>query len=117
MDETCWICGVKMPSMKIREALKEDPTFLDGHTHFGSLSRFDNESHCCDECGETEAVAFILSPLSNYWKAWIKAAMDEAQKAGDRDNWRAAVCMARGSLIGHHEWQLETFQNMMEKLE
>ena len=115
--EDCWICSVKLPSMKVREALKTDPTFLDGVSHFGSLSRFDNESYCCDECGEVEAIGWMMAPLSDHWRAWIRMTMDEAQEQKDRDKWRAAICMARGAMLGHHEASLATFEKMMEKFE
>jgi len=113
----CWICGVKLPSMKVRAALKLDPTFLDGHEHLGSISRFDNNSHCCDECGQVEAVGVLLAPLSPVWRGWVREAMLNAQQTEDRELWQAAVCMARGAMIGHHENDLELFDRMMEKFE
>lgn len=114
--EQCWICGVDMPSMKVRAALKQDPTFMDGHTHFGSLSRFDNESHCCDECGQVEAMWHILAPLTDEWKSWIGHRLTEAQQTKDRDMWKAGICMARGALLGHHERSHDAFEKMLEKM-
>lgn len=115
--EHCWICGSDMPSMKVAEALRENPDFLDGHTHNGSLSRFDNASYVCDECGNAESsMGLLMTSLSSEWKALISSWMDEAQKRQDKEMWKAAICMVRGSLIGYSQRSHQAFQSLMDRM-
>lgn len=117
-QKQCWICTSDMPSLKVVKALEIDPTFLDGIDHTGSLSRFDNDSHVCDECGDAESgVGLMLCSLSEGFKTLCQLWLDEAQRTNNREQWKAAIAMIRGSNIGYVYRANKAFETMMSRME